>query len=102
MPDPIRRTADGIEVDLLVVPNASRSEVVGLHGERVKVRVSSPPERLKANAAVLDLLEDVVGLKRLRIVRGRTTRFKTVLVPTTDVEMVRSLLVEPLKGGKRC
>lgn len=90
-----------MEVDLLVVPNASRSEVVGLHGNRVKVRVASPPVKLKANAAVIALLEDVLGFKRIRVVAGRTTRFKTVLVPTTDIDLVRNLLVEPRKGGGR-
>lgn len=82
-------------VDVLVVPNASRAEVVGLHGGRVKVKVASPPERNKANAAVVDLLCRVVGVRRAEVIAGRTTRFKTVLLPGVDVAEVVARLLAP-------
>ena len=93
MPDPIRSTPEGVEVDVLVVPNASRAGVMGLHGDRIKVRVASPPEKGKANAAVLELLQQTLKAKRCRVIAGRTTRFKTVLVPSVDADSVRNLLV---------
>ena len=80
-------------MDVLVVPNASRAEVVGLHGDRIKVRVTCPPERMKANAAVLALLGGVLRTKRCQIVAGRTTRHKTILVPRADADDVRNLLL---------
>jgi uncharacterized protein (TIGR00251 family) len=87
---PIRETADGIEVDLLVVPNASKASVVGVHGDRVKVRVASPPEKNKANAAVIDLLGHVTGARRVEVTRGRTGRHKTVLLSGVTIDDVRT------------
>ena len=65
-------------MDVLVVPNASRSEVVGLLGDRVKVKVASPPEKGMANQAVIDTLRSATGVKKITVIAGRTTRFKTV------------------------
>ncbi len=88
--DPIRETNDGVEVDLLVVPNASNASVVGVHGDRVKIRVASPPERNKANAAVIDLLRHATGARRVEVTRGRTGRHKTVLLTGVAINDVRS------------
>lgn len=88
MPPPIRRSEHGVLIDVLVVPNASRTEVVGLHGTRVKVRVASPPEKLKANATLIGLMRSAFGVRRAQITAGRTTRFKTVELFDADLETV--------------
>jgi hypothetical protein len=88
MPPPIRRSEHGVLIDVLVVPNASRSELVGLLGSRVKVRVASPPEKLKANATLIALMRSVFGVRKVQITSGRTTRFKTVELIGADLEAV--------------
>jgi len=86
--DLIREVDGGVEVDLLVVPNASRASVVGAHGDRVKIRVTSPPEKNKANAAVIELMGEATGARRCEVIRGRTARHKTVLLSgVTRVEV---------------
>jgi uncharacterized protein (TIGR00251 family) len=92
----IRSVDSGVEVDLLVVPNASRATVVGLHGERVKIRVTSPPDRNKANAAVVDLMKRATGARRVDITRGATGRHKTVLLRDASLERVRRSLISDL------
>jgi hypothetical protein len=52
---------------LRVVPGADRTGVVGRHGAAWKVRVSAPPERGRANDAVLDLLSDTLSLPRASV-----------------------------------
>lgn len=89
---PIRETTTGVEVDLLVVPNARRAAVVGVHGDRVKIRVASPPEKNKANAAVVDLLRKSTGARRVDVIRGRTGRHKTVLLTGVSMDVVRGRL----------
>jgi len=90
--NPIRESAAGVEVDVLVVPNASAASVVGIHGDRVKIRVTSPPEKNKANAAVMDLMRQVTGVRRAEVIRGRTGRHKTVLLIGTTADVVRDTL----------
>ena len=71
-----RETEDGFEVDVWVVPGASRDSVDGSHGERLKVRVTAPPEDGKANQAVGDLLAAHFGAPAT-LVRGHSARRKT-------------------------
>jgi uncharacterized protein (TIGR00251 family) len=46
-----------------VVPNSSRDRIAGRYGDSIKVQVSAPPERGKANAAVTRVLADFFGVK---------------------------------------
>jgi uncharacterized protein (TIGR00251 family) len=46
-----------------VVPGSSRDRIAGRYGDSIKVQVSAPPERGKANAAVTRLLADFFGVK---------------------------------------
>jgi hypothetical protein len=94
MTDLIRAQDDSVLVDVLVVPNASNSQVVGLHGSRIKVRVAGPPERGKANKAVVDLLVEATGARRGEVVSGRTHRHKTVKLWPADTEAVRKALLK--------
>jgi uncharacterized protein len=66
---------------LRVSPGASRAPgIVGRHGEGWKVRVGAPPERGKANEAVLALLADVLAVPRssVMLVSGGDSRDKIV------------------------
>ena len=92
---PIRETTNGVEVDLLVVPNASRAAVVAVHGDRVKIRVASPPEKNRANAAVIELLRNATGARSVDVLKGRTGRHKTVLLTGVTLASVRARLKAP-------
>lgn len=63
-----------------VVPGARTSSVVGRLGEAWKLRVHAPPERGRANAEVVALLADTLGLEptEIRVVTGHTARDKVV------------------------
>ncbi len=67
---------------LSVQPGAGRAAVVGRHGDALRVRVAPPPADGRANAAVLALLADVLGVPaaRLELVAGERTRQKRVRI----------------------
>jgi uncharacterized protein (TIGR00251 family) len=73
----------GSEITLHVQPGASRSELAGLHGDALKLRIAARPVEGAANAAVLDFLATWLGVPRreLRLLRGDKSRRKTVWVP---------------------
>ncbi|MEN8113414.1 MAG: DUF167 domain-containing protein [Actinomycetota bacterium] len=81
--EPIASHPDGVSVRVLVVPGASRSEVIGRHGDAIKVRVAAAAERGRANRAVCDLLERACG-GRAEVTRGTTSRIKTILLRGVD------------------
>ena len=94
-----RRFDGGVELAIRVQPGAKRSEVVGLVGSELKVRVAAPPVDGKANQALGRFLasELGVGKRAVEIVRGERSRSKVVRVTGTDLD-VSSL--EP-SGGAR-
>ena len=71
-----------------VVPGARTSSVVGRLGEAWKLRVHAPPERGRANAAVVALLAATLRLDPadIRVVAGRTARDKVVELAGISLE----------------
>lgn len=58
----ITSTDTGVRIRVKAVPGAKRDEIVGVLGDRLKVRVSAPPEGGKANAAIGSLLASTLGV----------------------------------------
>jgi len=69
-----------VELDVKVVPGASRTEIVGPLGNRLKVRVAAPAEGGKANQALVKVLSEWLGTRDVEIVAGRSSAEKTVRV----------------------
>jgi uncharacterized protein (TIGR00251 family) len=71
-----------VTLEILVQPRASRSRVVGEHDGRLKVQLAAPPVDGEANAALVELLASVLGVRKgdIEILRGDAGRRKTVRV----------------------
>jgi uncharacterized protein len=80
LPPFARPVEGGIELSIKVVPGASRSEVAGVLGDRLKVRVAAPAEGGKANRAVVEVLREWLGVRGVEIVSGSSSPEKTVRV----------------------
>jgi len=78
-----QQAADGtLTLALHVQPGARRTEVAGLHGDALKIRLSAPPVDGRANAALLRFLADAFGVpqRAVTLVRGETARDKVVRI----------------------
>lgn len=73
-------SGESTRLKLRVSPGAGRTALVGRHGDAWKVRVTAPPERGRANEAVLRLLAETLALPRtaLTLVSGHGGREKIV------------------------
>lgn len=90
------RDGDGsVRFAVRVQPRASRSEIVGVHGDAMKVRLSAPPVDGAANEALVELIAEELGVGRraVRIVSGESSRSKVV-----EVEGVTAAAVLRLAG----
>jgi uncharacterized protein (TIGR00251 family) len=69
-----------------VQPGAGRTEVVGRHGDALKLRVAAPPTGDRANAAVVDLVAKEFNVKpaAVRVVSGATSRDKRLELKGLD------------------
>lgn len=73
LPSYLSPTADGYELRVKVVPGASNTEIVGPYGDRLKIRVAAPPERGKANIAVVQLLKKIPNVREVQIIAGESS-----------------------------
>ena len=69
-------------LDLLIQPKASRDQIVGLHGDELKVAITAPPVDGQANAHLVRFLAKQcrVGKQQVTIHRGELGRHKTVVI----------------------
>lgn len=71
-----------VKISLRVYPNASRNEVVGFTNGILRVKVSAPPIKGKANRELITFLSRLLGVGKgsVNIIKGHTTRNKVVAV----------------------
>jgi uncharacterized protein len=69
-------------ISVTVSPGAARTELVGRHGDGWKARIAAPPERGRANDALVELLAGAleVPLSSVRVVSGLAAKAKVVEV----------------------
>ena len=79
---------DGVTLQIQAQPGAKRSEIVGLHGDCLKVRLAAQPVDGKANECLIEFLAERLGVKRgqVKITRGMSSRRKYVLVAVTEFQ----------------
>ena len=79
-------TARPVRLTVHVQPRASRSEVVGPHGDALKIRLASPPVDNAANEELVAFIAARLGLpkRQVRVVSGFTSRRKVLEIDGVD------------------
>ncbi len=74
-----------------VVPGSSRNEIVGWLGEALKIKVTAPPEKGKANEAMIRLLAAALGIATddISVVSGHSSPAKLVAISGIDDETIK-------------
>ena len=85
--------AQGLLIRVKAVPGASRDAIAGALGDRLKIRVSAPPEGGRANDAIARVLSSALGLQEraVRLVAGPASPLKTFRADTTCTERLHAL-----------
>lgn len=88
MADWYRCDGDLIALTLHIQPGAKRSEIAGLHGEALKIRLAAPPVEGKANAALLRYIADLfaVPLRQVELKQGAQSRHKVIHIRKSRVD----------------
>ena len=94
--------AHALVLTLHVQPGAKRTEVAGVHGDALKIRLAAPPVEGKANAELLRFLADAFGVpqRAVTLVRGETSRQKTVRIEAPRLRPDRDVAAGTLR--RRC
>lgn len=76
-----------------VVPRAKRTEVVGRHGDALKIKLKAPPVDGAANAELVRFVAEQLDIPRsaVTITAGHTARRKTLEIAGVDAAALRAL-----------
>lgn len=88
-----RRNGDVLTLTLHVQPGAKRTDVAGLHGEALKIRLAAPPIEGRANEALLKFIAESFGVpvRQVELKQGGQSRHKVVAITGSKVEPERLL-----------
>lgn len=92
-------TDDGaVILPVKVVPGASRTRHQGVLDGRAKIAVAAPPEKGKANDALVEYLAQLLGIRKrnVTVVAGHTSTRKKIRIEQVTVNAVRDAL-EPTR-----
>ncbi len=78
-------------LNVKVVPGSSRDQIVGWLGDALKIRVMAPPEKGKANEAVVELLSMKLGISTddIEVESGRSSPSKVIAVTGMDDDAIK-------------
>ena len=90
----MRASIDEVVIEVTARPGASRRGVIGVTAERLVIGVNSRPEKGKANDELIEYLARELRVPRsaLLIVRGETSRRKTIRIITHEPARIASRL----------
>lgn len=91
----VTQIGDRVRLAVRVVPRASRDAIAGEHDGALKVALTASPVDGAANSALIALVASALGVPKraVTLVRGQTSKHKTLDVEGVSLEAVRALAV---------
>jgi len=85
---------DGIVLNLHIQPRASKSEVSGVQGDALKIRLTSPPVDGAANKLCREFLAELFHVPKsaVEIISGETSRHKRVKISCSETARLRQIV----------
>ncbi len=83
----ISKSKMGVKIRIKVSPGASKTKIIGPYGDALKVSLNAPPEKGKANHALIKLIEKTfdVSKQQIQIVSGQTSKVKILEIKHIDI-----------------
>ncbi len=78
---------EAITLTLHIQPGAKRSEIIGLHGDALKIKLAAPPIEGRANEALLRFVAELfdVPLRNVKLKQGEQSRRKVVVILGSNI-----------------
>jgi uncharacterized protein (TIGR00251 family) len=78
----IKQQDNAILLSVYIQPNAKETVIVGLHNDRLKIKIAAPPTDGKANKILCNFIakQFSVPSARVTILRGENTRMKLLKI----------------------
>lgn len=94
----IKETSDGLLIRIKIVPNSSKNDLI-IEDEFIKIKVTAQPIENKANKALVEFLSKRFKVPKtsIEIVKGDTSKEKTLLFSINDEEKKQNIISELTK-----
>ncbi|AIN19698.1 hypothetical protein CH54_3368 [Yersinia rochesterensis] len=78
----VTRVLDGLALKLYIQPKASRDQIVGLHGDELKVAITAPPVDGQANAHLVKFIAKQFRVAKSQVIieKGELGRHKQIKI----------------------
>jgi uncharacterized protein (TIGR00251 family) len=85
---------NNILLNIKAVPGASRSEIIGIQEDRLRIKVAATPENGKANTELCTFLAKQLNCpkKDVVLISGEKSRLKTLAIPLELKESLEKML----------
>ncbi|MEZ0392371.1 MAG: DUF167 domain-containing protein [Pseudobdellovibrionaceae bacterium] len=83
-----------MQISLYVQPGASKSEIVGIHNELLKIKIKAPPVDGKANQEVIRFFSEILGVPKgqIDLLKGEKSREKRILIRSLSLSKIKEIL----------
>jgi uncharacterized protein len=99
-PPYLQEQNNGLLLAVRVQPRASRTELAGILGAELKVKVTAPPVDSAANDALVAFLADTLDLPKraVTLIRGQTSRHKVLRLEGLTLQEAVTRLEPPARS----
>ncbi len=95
-------TSDGVRLAVHVMPNAKKTEIIGVFDGCLKIRLHAPPVEGKANDELIRTIAKLTGQakSKIELARGQSGRRKIVQIhaPGLDAQQVMNQLLADISS----
>jgi uncharacterized protein len=90
----LRPSNDDSLLYLKIIPHSKENEIVGIVGDRLKLKIAAAPEKNKANKELCKFLDSLLDLEssRLNVIKGHTSCMKTVLIKNCHAKNIELII----------
>ena len=94
---PLQEAKKGVVIKVKVQPKAQQDEILGIKGDRLRLRVKAPPQKGRANQACINLLAKVLSLnkKEIKLISGAKAREKMFFIQNMKLDDLKEKLGIP-------
>ncbi len=90
----IEQKGADILIRVFIQPKSSKNEIIGPHNDAIKIKITAPPIDGEANTGLIEFLAKLFKIPKrdLQIIKGETSRQKTLLAHGVDFNLAQTLL----------
>jgi len=85
-----------IILSVYVIPKSSRTEISGLYGDYLKIKLKSPPVDNAANEELTRFLSDKLKVpkRNIEIISGHTGKRKKILIKNISIRQIEQIVLK--------